>query len=89
MQPIKKGLIRSLDVIAYEEMGLNSTEDLTAVDMILRKVRNCEAPFGGVLFYGTGDPDQLPPVSGLEVIFDIFCDYHCQGLHGKYAIPLF
>lgn len=62
--PIKKDILRSCHVLCFEEIGLISQEYLSAIDMILRGVRENELPFGGVIFFATGDPRQLPPIIG-------------------------
>jgi hypothetical protein len=65
--PIKRALVRAMDVIAFEEIGLLSNEYLNVIDKILQNVRDSKSPFGGVILMSTGDPRQLPPIDGKPV----------------------
>ena len=57
-------LLRKLDVICIDEIGMISLEMFATVNIILQKVRKSNAPFGGVLIFASGDYAQLPPVTG-------------------------
>lgn len=65
--PVKKGFLARLRVLLIEEIGLISSEFLSALDVILRYIRGSNVPFGGVLLIATGDPRQLRPIEGQMV----------------------
>lgn len=52
-------ILRTVDVIFIDEIGTVSASMWSAMDMILRHVRNRKDMFGGVLAIGTMDPNQL------------------------------
>ena len=60
----KLTLLKRLDVIYFEEIGMICAEEFAAIDLILQSVRDSFLPFGGVLICATGDPKQLPPPQG-------------------------
>jgi hypothetical protein len=62
--PIATAYLRSLDVLFIDEVGMISMEMLATLNIILRKIRGNEVPFGGVLLIATGDFRQLAPVTG-------------------------
>ena len=55
-------------MILFDEMFVVSAEQLSAVDIMLRYIRKYQIPIGGVLFLGTMDHAQLPPVDGLPFL---------------------
>ena len=59
--PVKLNLIRTLDVICADELGQLSAEFVSAIGLILRKVRGVCSMFGGVLLIGTLDHTQIQP----------------------------
>ena len=60
----RQTLLKSLDVVCVEELGMISVEYFIAIDSILRHVRESDLPFGGVFVIANGDALQLPPPSG-------------------------
>ena len=60
----KKTLLKRLDVLYFEKIGMISAEEFAAIDLILQSVRDSFFPFGCVLICATGDPKQLPPPQG-------------------------
>ena len=62
--PIRTTVLRRIDILYFEEIGMVSAEEFAAIDLIMQKVRDNYSPFGGVLVLGTGDPKQLPPPQG-------------------------
>ena len=62
--PKKLDLVRTLDIIFFDEMGQVSSEYLSTLDIILRKVRGSNIFFGGILVIFTMDHTQLQPVQG-------------------------
>ena len=58
---VKQTILKRLDVIYFEEIGMVSSEEFASIDLILQKVRENYQPFEGVLVFATGDPKQLPP----------------------------
>ena len=61
---VKVVILKRIDIIYFEEIGMISAEQFAALGLILQKVRSNYLPFGGVLVFGTGDPKQLPPPQG-------------------------
>jgi hypothetical protein len=57
-------LIRSIDRIIFDEISMVRADLLDIVDLILRKIRRINTPFGGVQVVMVGDFYQLPPVVG-------------------------
>lgn len=62
--PAKLAIIRTMHVLAIEEIGVISREMMKVLDLILQRLRKSVLPFGGVLVLATGDPRQLQPVQG-------------------------
>ena len=56
-------LLRSAQVIIWDEFVMSSKENFEAVDSLLRAIRrNNQEPCGGVVFIGAGDFRQIPPI---------------------------
>lgn len=62
--PKKLNLLRTLDVLFFDEMGQVSAEMLNIFDMILREVRNTNVYMGGVHLIFSMDHTQIQPVKG-------------------------
>ncbi|ORZ40421.1 PIF1-like helicase-domain-containing protein, partial [Catenaria anguillulae PL171] len=59
----KRGrLLRAAHVLIWDELGMMDNAGIEAVDRLLRDVRECDSPFGGIVFIGCGDLKQLAPV---------------------------
>ncbi|MEE1022862.1 MAG: AAA family ATPase [Muribaculaceae bacterium] len=58
----KTRLIKSLDLIVIDEVSMVRPDTLDAIDDLLRRVRGCARPFGGVQLLLIGDLRQLAPV---------------------------
>ncbi|CAG0902353.1 unnamed protein product [Cyprideis torosa] len=65
--PVQFSFVRSIQILAVEEVGLLSAELLSVVDMIFRGVKGVARPFGGAHVIATGDPGQLTPCDGTTV----------------------
>lgn len=59
------------DVLIIDEISMFDAARLDAVDMVLRRMRNSDEPFGGVQVVLSGDFFQLPPITrgGVPVRF--------------------
>lgn len=55
-------IIRTLDLLIIDEISMVRADLLDAVDMVLRKYRHNDKPFGGVQLLMIGDAQQLSPV---------------------------
>lgn len=55
-------IIRTLDLLIIDEISMVRADLLDAMDMILRKYRRNDRPFGGVQLLMIGDAQQLSPV---------------------------
>ena len=62
--PIKIKFLQSLDILFCDEMGQMPAELLSTVDIILRRVRECNTYLGGLLLIFTIDHTQIQPVEG-------------------------
>ena len=63
-EPMRLILLKSLDVLIIEEIGMLNSEQWCVLDHVLRFINNCNLPMGGVLVIGNGDPKQLRPPAG-------------------------
>ena len=61
-------MLLKLDVLFADELGQLSTEMLSALDIILCRVRGSSLLMGGVLIIGTIDHLQLKPVRGKPIL---------------------
>ena len=56
--------LNRVQVFFFDEVGLLSWEQLAVIDRVLRIVRDVNTPFGGALFFASGDHYQLLPIQG-------------------------
>lgn len=54
--------VKGCKVLIIDEVSMLSKRIFTIIDLVLRKVKNSDKPFGGVQLLLTGDFLQLPPV---------------------------
>lgn len=66
--PERENLSKCIDVLFVNEIGQVFVELLSTIDIILKRVRNSQLIFGGVLIIGTMDHTQLQPVSGRPLL---------------------
>lgn len=59
-------LLRSCDLIIWDELGNSRRGDVEAVDRGLRELRGSSSVFGGLSFLGVGDFHQVSTPSGLN-----------------------
>ena len=57
-----------MDVIFFDELSQISAQQLSAIGIVLRKVRDSQTPFGGVLILGTMDHTQIQPINQLPFL---------------------
>jgi hypothetical protein len=57
-------VLRTVNVLFIDEIGQVSAELLSTLDILLRKIRNSNIFFGGLLIIASLDHRQLPPVKG-------------------------
>jgi DNA-directed RNA polymerase subunit F len=58
----KKRIMQNLDLLVIDEISMVRADLLDAVDMVLRRQRRINRPFGGLQLLLIGDLYQLPPV---------------------------
>lgn len=58
----KKNIIQNLDLLVIDEISMVRADLLDAVDVVLRRFRRSNEPFGGVQLLMIGDLHQLSPV---------------------------
>ncbi|KAK1869945.1 hypothetical protein I4F81_012410 [Pyropia yezoensis] len=79
-----KGRMRDAMALVIDEIGTMSAEFLERLDEVLRAVRTCSTPFGGVVVIFAGDFLQLaPPVGSLA-----FCSHVWREVFGNRATEL-
>ena len=77
-EPMRLTLLKSLDVLVIEEIGMLNSEQWCVLDHTLRFINNCNLPMGGILVIGNGDPKQLRPPAGplLWISPVLFTNFH-------------
>lgn len=58
----KRDIMRTLDLLIIDEISMVRADLLDAIDMVLRRFRQHDKPFGGVQLLMIGDLQQLTPV---------------------------
>lgn len=59
----KLKIMRSLDLLVIDEISMVRADVLDAIDIVLRRARRSEKPFGGVQLLMIGDVHQLAPIA--------------------------
>ncbi len=59
---VKRGIIKTLDLLVIDEISMVRADLLDAVDSVMRRYREHNKPFGGVQLLLIGDLQQLAPV---------------------------
>ena len=54
--------VRDCELLVIDEISMLSGRTLQFLDFLCRRLRRCDAPFGGIQIVATGDFLQLPPV---------------------------
>ena len=62
--PVTLNVLKAVDVLCLDEIGQISSQMLSCLDLILRRVRNNNIFLGGMLFICTLDHKQLQPING-------------------------
>lgn len=68
-----KNQIQKCKILAIDEISMLDIKTFEYVDAVLKKVRNCEKPFGGIQIIFIGDFFQLPPVEKKEDVNQKYC----------------
>jgi hypothetical protein len=72
MTTTQSNFIKNIDLFIIDECSLLNKKNLARVDIIFRRVRNCNLSFGGCHNILSGDYFQLPPASyGSPLYVDI------------------
>ena len=72
MTTVQSTFIKNIDLFIIDECSLLNKKNLARVDIIFRRVRNCDLPFGGCHKILSGDFFQLPPATnGLPLYVNI------------------
>lgn len=75
-RPHRRRLLQSLMVLVIDEFCQVGGQLLTAIDMVLRRVRGNEFPFGGVFVVAAGDHYQNEPVNETPPLKTWFVRYN-------------
>ena len=62
--PILLHLLQTLDILFFDEIGQNSAENTSVIDIAFRHVRNNNIPFGGLHIIASMDHCQLTSPNG-------------------------
>lgn len=62
----KRKILRTLDMLVIDEISMVRSDLLDAIDMVMRRYREHDKPFGGVQLLMIGDLQQLTPVVATE-----------------------
>ena len=57
-----------MDVLFIDELAQKSAQQIATIDIILRKLRNSQLPFGGLLIIGSMDNSQIQPINQLPFL---------------------
>ncbi|MBR6162823.1 AAA family ATPase [bacterium] len=68
-----KNKIQKCKILAVDEISMLNIKTFEYVDAVLRQVRNCDEPFGGIQVIFIGDFFQLPPVEKNEIVLQKYC----------------
>ena len=58
----RRNILQSLDLLVIDEISMVRADLLDLIDLVLRRYRRFDIPFGGVQLLMIGDLHQLPPV---------------------------
>ena len=57
-----------MDVLYIDELAQKSVQQIATIDIITRKLRNSQLPFGGLLIIGSMDNSQIQPINQLPFL---------------------
>ena len=61
-------ILLTMDVLFIDELGQKSAQQIATIDIIMRKLRNSQLPFGGILIIGSMDHTQIQPINQLPFL---------------------
>ena len=61
-------VLLTMDVLFIDELAQKSAQQIATIDIILRKLRNSQLPFGGLLIIGSMDNSQIQPINQLPFL---------------------
>ena len=61
-------ILLTIDVLFIDELGQKSAHQIAKIDIIMRKLRNSQLPFGGILIIGSMDNSQIQPIDQLPFL---------------------
>ncbi len=79
-------IIKTLDLLVIDEISMVRADLLDAVDMVLRRYKDRDKPFGGVQLLMIGDIQQLAPVAKDEDRELLEQYYHTAFFFGSHAL---
>jgi ATP-dependent DNA helicase PIF1 len=59
---VKRRVINATKILIIDEISMLGAELLNKIDYVLKAIRRCDDPFGGIILIVSGDFLQLPPV---------------------------
>ena len=80
----KKKLFKAIDTVIIDEISMVRVDLMDAIDIVLRKARSNNIPFGGVQIIMFGDLYQLPPVVR-DKDLERYCTKQFGGVHFFHA----
>lgn len=82
----KVNIIKSLDLLIIDEISMVRADLLDAIDLVLRRFKDRNRPFGGVQLLMIGDIQQLAPVTKEEDWAILGKYYNTAFFFGSYAL---
>ena len=61
-------ILLTMDVLFIDELSQKSAQQIATIDIIMRKLRNSQLPFGGILIIGSMDNSQIQPINQLPFL---------------------
>ena len=61
-------ILLTMDVLFIDELGQKSAQQIATIGIIMRKLRNSQLPFGGILIIGSMDNTQIQPINQLPFL---------------------
>jgi len=75
-----------MDVLYIDELAQKSAQQIATLDIILRKLRNSQLPFGGLLILGSMDNSQIQPINQLPFLTSSLVLTSFQAIELKHSV---
>ena len=79
-------VLLTMDVLYIDELAQKSAQQIATLDIILRKLRNSQLPFGGLLILGSMDNSQIQPINQLPFLTSSLVLTSFQAIELKHSV---